>query len=183
MSKLVKDLITRELESRYKTQDNAVWVEIVGVDGITTNEFRRDLCAHGMKLEVVKTSLLRRACAGGPFERLAAEVAGPAAMVTGGDTAIEVAKLLDEWKAKFPKDSFRVRGALLDGEYIAEARAQDLHKMASKQDLQARIVSIVLAPGRNIVGLAVAPGRNVVGIVKQIAEKLEQGEEIKALSN
>ena len=179
MSRPVKEMITKELAERYGQQSNAVWVELVGVDGITTNAFRRDLRARQMRLEVVKTSLLRRACADGPLSPLAAALSGPAALVTGGESAIEIAKLLEEWVPKFPKASFRLRGALLEGEFLDERRAQGLSKMASKADLQARIVSIVLSPGANVAAAALSGGRNVAGCLKTLIEKLEQGEEIR----
>jgi large subunit ribosomal protein L10 len=179
MSKLVKELVTKDLASRYLEQDNAVWVEIVGVDGNTTNAFRRDLRAKAMRLEVVKTALLRRACANGPMAGLAEKLSGPAALVTGGESAIDVAKLLDEWAPKFPKNSiFRLRGALLDGELFSEEAVQTLHKMPSKRDLQARIVGAALSPGGNLVAAMLSGGSNIAGCLKTMIEKLEDGEEI-----
>jgi len=182
MSKMVKEMITRELASRYADTDNAVWVELVGVDGITTNNFRRDLRDRDMRLEVIKTSLLRRACADGPLAPLADCLAGPAALVTGGDSAVEIAKLLDDWRPKFPKNTFRLRGAMLDGEYLDEQSAQGLSKMPTRVDLQARIVGIALAPGGNLVALTLAGGGNIAGCLKTMIEKLEDGEEIVAKS-
>ncbi len=97
MSKPVKEMIVRDLESRYGQQNNAVWVELVGVDGITTNAFRRDLRARQMRLEVVKTSLFKRACRNGPLAALAAVLDGPAAVITGGESAVDIAKFLETW--------------------------------------------------------------------------------------
>lgn len=174
MSKLVKEMLARELTSRYKDVDNAVWVELVGVDGITTNAFRRDLRARKMRLEVVKTSLLRRACQGGPMERLANALIGPAALVSGGDSAIEVAKLLEEWAPKFPKESFRLRGALLDGELLDEHRVQSLSKMPTKADMQGRLVVLILSPGRRVAGAAISGGGRIAGCLKALIEKLEK---------
>jgi len=94
MSKLVKELITQELQQRYGKLDSALWVELVGIDGITTNEFRRDLRTRQMRLEIIKTSLFRRAVADGPLQPLARTMAGPAALLTGGESVIEIAKLL-----------------------------------------------------------------------------------------
>lgn len=180
MSKLVKEMITRDLASRYSDKDNAVWVEIVGVDGNTTNEFRRDLRSRQMHLEIIKTSLFRRACAEGPLAPLADRVSGPAAVVTGGESAIDVAKLLDNWAPKFPKNSFRLRGAVLEGEFIDEAQVQTLHKMPTKQDLQAKLVGVFLSPGSNAVSAILSGGSNIAGCLKTMIDKLEKGEEIKA---
>jgi len=172
MSKPVKELITRELASRYGQATNAVWVELVGVDGITTNEFRRALCGKHMRLEVVKTSLLRRAVSGAPLGRLAEALAGPAALITGGESAIDVAKTLEEWLPKLPQ--LKLRGALLEGEFIDGSRVKDLSKMPSKRDLQGRVVSCVRASGANLAGALLAGGGGIAGCLKALIEKLEK---------
>ncbi len=173
MSKPVKEMMTRELATRYAQTTNAIWVEMVGVDGITTNEFRRELRSRNMRLEVVRTSLLQRACKDGPLAKLAAVLSGPVALVTGGESAIDAAKLLDEWLPKL-QAKLRLRGAVLEGEYLDESRVKDLSKMPSKHDLQARIALIILTPGGLIAGAALAPGSNIAGCVKALIEKLEK---------
>ncbi len=173
MSKPVKQLLTRELAERYKAVTNAIWVEMVGVDGRTTNEFRRVLCGRNMRLEVVKTSLFQAACKDGPLARLAAVLSGPVALVTGGESAIDAAKLLDEWLPKLQK-KLRLRGAVLEGEYLDESRVKELSRMPSKGDLQSRIALIILTPGGLIAGAALAPGSNIAGCVKALVEKLEK---------
>lgn len=173
MSKPVKEMITRELASRYADASNAVWVEIVGVDGITTNEFRRDLRTRQMRLEVVKTALLHRACANGPLAALAKALSGPAALLTGGESAVDIAKALEQWAPKLQK-KLRIRGAVLEGEYLDEARVQSLAQMPSKRDLQARIVQIVLSPGGRLAGALLSGGGNIAGCLKALIEKLEK---------
>jgi large subunit ribosomal protein L10 len=175
MSKPIKEMIARDLETRYAGTDNAVWIELVGLDGITTNQFRRDLRGRHMHLEIVKTSLFKRACAKGPMARLAEKVEGPVALVTGGVSAVDVGKLLDEWTAKLAKNlHLRVRGALLEGEYLDEAAAKDLSKMPTRADLQGRIVQIIITPGSRLVSTFLSPGAKIAGILKSLIEKLEK---------
>ncbi len=178
MSKLVKDLITKELASRYAETENAVWIQLVGVDGNTTNAFRSELRGQQMQMEIVKNSLFRRAVAERPLATLAAALEGPAALVTGGETAIDVAKLLDKWAPKFPKDSYRLRGAVLEGEYLDENRAKDLHKMPTRQDVQAQIAGQILSPGGKVAGAILSGGGNIAACIKAMIQKLEDGEEI-----
>ena len=173
MSKPVKEMITRELASRYAETSNAVWVEIVGVDGITTNALRRELRSRQMRLEVVKTALLHRACAQGPLAQLAAAVEGPAALLTGGTSAIDIAKVLEQWAPKLQK-KLRLRGAVLEGEYLDEARVQSLAAMPTKRDLQGRIVQIMLTPGGRLAGVLLAGGGNIAGCLKTLIGKLEK---------
>jgi large subunit ribosomal protein L10 len=129
MSKPVKELVTKELRSRFAELDSALWVELIGADGITTNEFRRDLRSHNIRLELVKNSLFRRACGDGRLAPLAKVLAGPAALVTGGDSLIEVAKVIEGWLPKIK--SLRLRGAMFEGEFFDEQRVAALSKMPS----------------------------------------------------
>lgn len=181
MSKFIKNLITEELTQRYAGASNAVWVEILGVDGITTNEFRRDLRSKQLRLEVVKTSLLRRACKGKALSRLADALDGPAALVTTVDPAvelssIEMAKALEPWGPKL-KERLRLRGAVLDGEYLDEGAVKGLAQMPTKRDLQGRVVSQALSPGGKLVSALLSGGSNIAGCLKTLIEKLEKGSE------
>lgn len=174
MSKPVKDLITNELRGRYESTESAVWVEWVGVNGAHTTQIRRELRNKQMKLEVVKTSLLRRAVADRPLSRLANELRGPGALISGGESPIDIAKLLRGWMDKLPK--VRLRGALLEGEFLDEQRCKDLDKMPTKRDLQGRVAGAALAPGANLAAAIRAGGGNIAGCIKALVEKLEKAE-------
>ena len=178
MSRLVKDMITKELEAHFNGCDSALWIEMVGIDGVTTNSFRRQLREKDMRLEIVKNSLFRRAVGDGPLKPLAEALAGPAAILTGGDSLIDVAKVVQEWLPK--AKNIKLRGAVLEGEWLDESRVVNLSKMESKADLQAKIAMIVLSPGRNVAGAINAPGANIAGAIKSLIEKLEKGEEVAA---
>ncbi len=181
MSKLVKEMVTEQLRTRYADVESAVWVEVVGVDGNTTNAMRRDLNEKSMRIEVIKNSLLRRAVGEGPLAPLAAAMCGPAALVTGGESAIDAAKAIEEWIGKL-QDKVRLRGALLEGEYLDESRVAGLAKMPTKRDLQAKVVGCFLSPGSNLAGAMLAGGGNIAGCLKAMIEKLEDGETIERKS-
>ncbi len=174
MSKMVKELIQKDLHARYAEADSAMWVEFANVDGNTTNEFRRELRKANMRLEIVKTALFRRAVSDAPLKALGEHMTGPSAVVTGGESAIDIAKLLDEWLPKI--EGLKLRGAVLEGEYIGEDRVDTVSKMPSKRDLQARVVRQVLSPGSNLAGAMLGPGGVIAGCLKGLIEKLEGGD-------
>lgn len=174
MSKLIKDLIAKDLQARYAEVDSAIWLELVGVDGITTNDFRRDLHARNIRVEVVRNSLFRRALGASPLGKLAAALSGPAALVTGGESIIDAAKLIDEWRPKIK--NLKLRGAVLEGEYLDEQAVAGLAKMPSKRDLQGRLAGMVMSPGANLTAAALSGGGNIVGCLKALIERLERGE-------
>lgn len=176
MSKFVKEVIVKELKSRYADHQSAVWVEMVGVDGLTSNEFRRSLHGKKMRLEIVKKSLFRRAVEGRALHGLAERLEGPAALVTGGESAIDVAKALEDWLPKIK--TLKLRGAVLDGEYLDERAVTGLSKMPTKQDMQARIAGMVLSPGGKLAAAILSGGGSVAGAIKSLIEKLEKGEAV-----
>ncbi len=174
MSKLVKQLVTQELAARYGQESTAVWVELTGVDGIASNALRRELRARRMRLEIVKNALFRRACAAGPLARLAEALTGPAALITGGESATEIGKLLEEWLPKLP--TLKVHAALVEGEFLDAQAVKNLARMPTKRDLQGRVVAIALAPGANLAAALLSGGGNIAGCLKVLIEKLEQAE-------
>jgi len=174
MSKMIKDLITRELQERYGSLDSALWIEMTGVDGIATNEFRRELRAKQMRLEIVKTSLFRRAVADQPLATLARHFAGPVALITCRESVIDAAKVIEGWLPKIK--GLRLRGALLEGQYLDEKAVGGLSKMPTKRDLQARLVSVIRAPGANLAAAILAGRAGVAGCLKALADKLEESE-------
>ncbi|MFH1748977.1 MAG: 50S ribosomal protein L10 [Planctomycetota bacterium] len=174
MSKLIKNLITKDLQARFADVNSAIWLELLGIDGTTTNAFRQDLHEKQMHLEVVKNALFRRAVGAGPLGQLASALQGPAALVTGGETIIDAAKVIEEWRPKLK--GMRLRGAVLEGEYLDERAVAGLAKMPTKRDLQARLAAAVRSPGANIASAILSGGRNIAGCLKAKIEKLEKDE-------
>ena len=74
------------------------------------------------------------------------------------------------------RTKLRVRGAVLEGEYLDEQRVKSLASMPSKRDLQGRIVQIMLTPGGRLVGAMLSGGSNLAGCLKALIEKLEKSE-------
>lgn len=174
MSKLVKDLITNELQDRYAALDSALWVELVGADGHVTNDFRRALRSKQMRIEIVKTSLFRRATAESKLRPLAEKLNGPSAIVTGGDSVIDAAKVVEEWLPKI--EGLKLRGAILEGELIPDSDIAELSKMPTKADMQARVAGMVLSPGGKLASAINAGGANIAGCLKAIIKKFEDAE-------
>ena len=60
MSKYVKNLIADDLRGRLEGVDDALLVDVIGIDANSTVRLRRDLRSKGIKLMVVKNSLAKR---------------------------------------------------------------------------------------------------------------------------
>ena len=177
MSKPVKEMMVAEYEKRFADVDSAVVIEIRGMDANDNNSFRGELAKNDIRVTIVKNSLARKAFNGGPLEELNQALVGPSALVTGSDSVVKVARELVRFAREF--NSLALKAAILDGTYFDGADGvQRLSDFPTREEAQARIVALALAPYKNVLGAAAAPGSQILGIVKQIQEKLENGESI-----
>jgi len=179
MSKPVKNLITKAYEGRFDGLSGAVLVDIRGIDSNTTNNFRASLAKKQMKITVVKNSLAKRAFDGTDLEGLTELIDGGSAMIYSVDeetSVVNVARELLDWVKKLEKMEFR--GAILDGIKFGPTEIKKLSEFPTKEEAQAKVVTMLLSPARNLVGAVKAPAGNIAGILKTIQEKLEKGEAI-----
>ena len=171
MSKPVKDLITNEYKSAYADVISACVVSVIGLDAKSTNKLRGELRAKDIKLRVVKNSLARRAFVDAPLSPLAEALDGPCALVTGGTSAIDVAKLLAAATKEYPELELKL--GILEGDPDLIEVAQ-LAKMMGRDELLAEVAMLIASPGRRLAGAIGGPAGRLAGCVKAIVDKAEE---------
>ena len=177
MSKPIKDMIVADYEQRFADLDNAVVVEVRGMEANDNNAFRSELAKSGIKLTIVKNTLARKAFDGKALEGINQALVGLSALVTGAESAVDIARVLVKCAKEF--GALELKAALLDGEFFeGAAGVKRLSDFPTREEAQATVVAIVLAPFKNVVGATAAPGGQILGIIKQIQKKLEAGETI-----
>ncbi len=174
MSKPVKDLLTQEYQSRYGGLDSACVVSVIGLDAIATNLFRGELGKRRMRLQVVKNSLARRAFSEGALAPLGSALDGPCALVTGGESAIEIAKALVELQKTYPK--IELKYGIVGGEPDVLSVDQ-IAKMRSRVEMIGEVAMLIASPGRRLAGCLAGPGGRIAGCIKTIADKADGGAE------
>lgn len=172
MSRRVKAYIIKELKERYGGFDSAFVVNPIGLDGPSTAELRKGLRQKGIRMQVVKNSLLRLATEGTRLERIRELLDGPSAVVVGGDSIVDIAKELLTWAKKFEK--FQIRGALVEGEVLGPEEAKELAKMPNRTELIGQVINLAQSPGARIAATITGPGAYIAGCIKAIVDKLEK---------
>lgn len=177
MSKTVKGLIMSDYKSRLEGTSDAMVISIRGVKAIPTTKLRRGLAAKKIKITVVRNSLARKTFEGTSLEPLSKFLTGPSALAYGGASVVEVARELIAMIKDMPE--VELKGAILDGTvYEGKAGVTELSKFPTKDEAIAKIVTLVVSPGRKLLGQIKGPGSGVAGIIKAIETKLEKGEAI-----
>lgn len=168
MSKPIKAMVTELLRSRFEDVTEACVVDLTGLDVDSTVQVRRVLLAKSMRLLVVKNSLARRAFADGPLEPIGDYLSGPCALVTGGDSAIEVAKEMVALAKEYPAITLKNGLLVGDRELIPVA---DIASMKGYGELIGEVAMLVASPGRAIAGCLSSPQGKIAGCLKTIAER------------
>lgn len=172
MSKTVKDLISKEYAAKFDGIDSACVVNVVGLDAISTNRLRGDLREKSIKIQVIKNRLARRALTDSPLGPLAASLDGPCALVTGGESVIDVAKLLVDLKKTYPK--IELKQAMLEGDPDL-VEVEQVAKMKNRIETLGEVAMLIASPGGNLAGAINGPGGRLAGCVKAIADKEDGG--------
>ena len=173
MSKFVKELLQKEFENIFGEVREFVVINTDGVGGNDNNEMRGELSNKGIKLRVVRNSLMRKTLAG--LDMPVAKdlfAAGPCTVAFGGDSVVDVAKEVVSWKKKIK--AIDLKGAYLDGTVVIGDGVVDLSKMPNRAELQSQIVQIALTPGANVAGAITSPAANIAGCLKTIIDKAEE---------
>jgi large subunit ribosomal protein L10 len=166
MSKPVKNLIASEYSKRFEGVTGAVVVEIRGLDAKATTSMRNSLRSKGIRVTVVKNALARRTFKGSALSGLDKALKGPSALLTGHESAVLVAREIV--KVAEAEKKIVLKAAMFDGElYEGDAGVKKLGSFPTREEAQAKVVTLLLSPARQI-----------MGVVKTLQEKLEKGETV-----
>ena len=175
MSKLVKNLITKELTTRLKDVDGVAVINPRGINATKNNQIRRRLHAKGLRMMVVKNTLARRATEGTSLKGFDRLLDGPSAVIYGQQSLPTIARLvLDEKKAD---DTIELRGVFFDGEiYVGAKGVEQVSKLPTREEAIGNIVAAILGPGRKLAAAIKGPGGVLGGILKTIENNAKEKE-------
>jgi large subunit ribosomal protein L10 len=138
-----------------------------------TSNLRRECFKAGIKMRVVKNTLLRKA-----MERVEGKNYEPLYTALHGNTAVmyaEVgnvpARLIKEFRKKHEKPAFKA-AFIQDDCYVGADQLEALVALKSKNELLGDIIGLLQSPAQNVISaLQGSAGHKIAGLVKALEEK------------
>ena len=174
MDRSSKEAFVSKVKESIEASPGALFLDYTGMTVNDINAVRRKFQESGITYQVVKNTLMARACADTPYAGVAQMLKGsPTGVVLGGEDAVSAAKITFELLKDY--EALKVKGGILDDAALDAKQAEALFKMPSRAELQAKIVGQALSPGANLAGQLKGPGGRILGAIEKLVEMKENG--------
>ena len=165
-SRVIEDLTAQLAET------NVIYVaDISGLDAESTSDLRRACFKAGIKLEVVKNTLLEKAMESSDNNY------GDLPTILKGNTSIMIAengnapaKVIKDFRKKSDKPV--LKGAYIhEAVFIGDNQLDALVALKSKEEVIGEIIGLLQSPAKNVVSALKSGGGKIAGIVKTLSER------------
>jgi large subunit ribosomal protein L10 len=174
MSKFVKDLITKDLRNRLEGVDDALLVDVIGLENNKNVALRQRLRKKNIHLLVVKNSLARRATEGTRLASAFENATGTMALIWGGEDIISLAKEVVKIAEDKEFERFLPKGGVIDGQPLAADQVKAVSKWPTRQEQLSILVGQILSPGATLSAQLLGPGAKLGSQIKKKSEGAEE---------
>ena len=171
MTKEEKILEIENLTTKLKDAKNMYLTDIAGLNAMETSSLRRACFKAGIKLSVVKNTLLERAMknSGKDFGELKDLLKGNTSLMFS-ESGNGPAKVIKDFRKKSDKPI--LKGAFIEESvYVGDEQINNLVSIKSKEELIGEIISILQSPPKNLISALKSGGGKVSGILKSLSER------------
>lgn len=172
MKRTEKEKIVTDLHQRL-TQAKAVFLtDFRGQNVESLNRLRRDLRQGGDEYQVVKNTLISRASQETPVSSLKDLFVGPCGITVSYQDPVASAKVLADFAKN--RETFVIKGGVLEGKPISGEAVLQLSKMPSREVLLGQVLSSLIAVPTGFVTTLAGIIQKFMGTLKAIEEQKAQ---------
>ena len=171
MTKEEKSRVIEDLTAQLAGTNVVYVTDISGLNAENTSNLRRACFKAGIKLEVVKNTLLEKAM------ESADNNYGELPTILKGSTSIMIAengnapaKIIKEFRKKSDKPV--LKGAyIFEAVFIGDNQLDALVALKSKDEVIGEIIGLLQSPAKNVISALKSGGNTIAGLVKTLSEK------------
>lgn len=157
----------------YVTDTSSMTVEKV-------NKLRRICFAKGIKLQVVKNSIIRKALekveqtTTNRYTDLIPTLKGMSALMFT-DNGSEVANMIKDFREGAEGAKPTLKAAYIDNDvYVGDDQLDALTKIKSKQQLLGELIGLLQSPMQKLLGALQSGGNTIAGVLKTLEERVTE---------
>ena len=171
MTREEKSIIIESLTAQLSENNTIYLADISGLDAGTTSNLRRACFKAGVKMSVVKNTLLKKAMDGSEkdFGELPEVLKGNTSLMVS-EVSNAPAQVIKEFRKKSEKPV--LKGAFIEEAiYIGDNQLDALVNIKSKEELIGDVIALLQSPAKNVVSALKSGGGKLAGILKTLSEK------------
>ncbi|MAT90895.1 MAG: 50S ribosomal protein L10 [Flavobacteriaceae bacterium] len=171
MTREEKAQVIQDLTAQLDENNIVYLADISGLDAGTTTRLRRACFKAGVKLNVVKNTLLAKAMDSTEkdFGNLSEVLKGNTSLMVS-ETGNAPAKVIKEFRKK--SDRPILKGAFIEEAiFVGDDKLDTLSEIKSKEEVIGDIIGLLQSPAKNVISALKSGGGTIAGILKTLSEK------------
>lgn len=171
MRKEDKKQLIDSLSQQLDENNNFYLTDVSELNALDTSNLRRLCFKYGIKMQVVKNTLLRKAMekAGKDYAELYETLKGNTSIMFA-EAGNVPAKMIQEFRKKSERPL--LKGAFIEEmTYLGDEQLSFLITIKSKDELIADVIALLQSPAKNVVSALQSGGGILSGILKTLSEK------------
>ena len=171
MTREEKSVAINQILDVLKSNQNIYLTDISGLNALETSNLRRMCFKAGVKLSVVKNTLLEKA-----MESSEKDFGGLKETLKGNTSVMiaEVSNAPAKVIKNFRKKSERpiLKGAMIEEDiYVGDEQLETLFTIKSKEELIGDIIMLLQSPAKNVISALSSSGGKLSGILQTLSNK------------
>jgi large subunit ribosomal protein L10 len=155
-----------EVQEKLKAAKMAIVTDYRGLTVAQMTRLRRDIRDASGEYQVIKNTLARRALKDTEYGLLGAILEGTNGWVFGYEDPVALSKALVKFSEQ--NEKLAIKGGVLEGEYLDQAKVKLLARMPSRPELQAKLLALLQAPATQLVRLIQEPGAKMARLLEAV---------------
>jgi large subunit ribosomal protein L10 len=171
MTREEKSQVIKDLTAQLSDNSIVYLADISGLNAGATSNLRRACFKAGVKLAVVKNTLLEKAMESSDkdFGNLKDVLKGNTSLMLS-ETGNAPAKVIKEFRKKSERPI--LKGAFIEEAiYIGDDQLDALVDIKSKEELIGDIIGLLQSPAKNVISALKSGGNTLSGLVKTLSER------------
>jgi large subunit ribosomal protein L10 len=171
MTREEKSVAINEILDVLKSNQNIYLTDISGLNALETSNLRRMCFKAGVKLSVVKNTLLEKAMDDSEkdFGELKETLNGNTSVMIA-EVSSAPAKVIKNFRKKSERPI--LKGAMIEEDiYIGDDQLETLFAIKSKEELIGDIIMLLQSPAKNVISALSSSGGRLSGILQTLSNK------------